>query len=133
MCTIAFAQTHRPPALQSRVDGAAQRSSGRKPLVHMGYDANTYAMEDIIGHKQAEGKTMFLVKWRGYRLKDATYEPAEHMLSESAQAKLREYCAARGLAWPLSPKDTVTLPPVALDRVEKPGDSKEREQRAVHW
>lgn len=39
-----------------------------------------YEIEGIIGHKDETGARKYLVKWKGYKEEEATYEPKENLL-----------------------------------------------------
>lgn len=46
-------------------------------------DSNVYAAERIIAKRKNHGVTQYLLKWKGYSLKDSTWEPAENILDRS--------------------------------------------------
>ena len=49
-----------------------------------------YEVEEIIDSKKDAGRTSYLVKWKDYPLKDATWEP-EANLYQSAKEKVEEF------------------------------------------
>lgn len=43
-------------------------------------DSNVYTAEKILAERKINGVTQYLIKWKGYSLKDSTWEPAENIL-----------------------------------------------------
>ena len=43
------------------------------------YDSNQYEVEDVLSHKKLRGRMHYYVKWAGYPLSEATWEPAHHL------------------------------------------------------
>jgi hypothetical protein len=48
-----------------------------------------YEVETILDKRTIRGKQQYLVKWTGYPLHDATWEPAHHL--KNAQQKVKEF------------------------------------------
>ena len=48
-----------------------------------------YEVEDVLDKRIIRKKTQYLVKWKGYPLHDATWEPMEHL--ENAQDAVNRF------------------------------------------
>lgn len=48
-----------------------------------------YEVETILDKRILRGKTQYLVKWAGYPLHDATWEPVNHL--KNAQGKVKDF------------------------------------------
>jgi hypothetical protein len=53
-------------------------------------DEPQYEVEEILDHRKRKGRLQFLVKWLGYPLDDARWEPRAHLEPHAAEL-LREY------------------------------------------
>lgn len=51
----------------------------------------TYIIENIRDKKKINGKIHYLVKWRGYLVKDATWEPEDKLLEDGAHEYIQKY------------------------------------------
>jgi hypothetical protein len=54
-----------------------------------GIEEKEYEVENILDKKLVRTKTHYLVKWKGYPLHDATWEPVEHL--KNAGKKVKEF------------------------------------------
>lgn len=48
-----------------------------------------YIVDSIVNHKVVNGMTLYHVQWYGYRAKDDTTEPADHLLDHFNENYLR--------------------------------------------
>jgi hypothetical protein len=54
-----------------------------------------FEVESILNHKDENGKRFYLVKWMGYPLEDATWEPVENIATVTC---IEDYWRIRTLA-----------------------------------
>jgi hypothetical protein len=54
-------------------------------------DQETYIIENIRGKRKIDGKIHYLVKWKGYLVKDATWEPEDKLLEDGASEYIQKY------------------------------------------
>jgi Chromo (CHRromatin Organisation MOdifier) domain/Integrase core domain len=64
------------------------RATPPPPTIVSG-DSKEYEVETILDKRTLKGKTQYLIKWIGYPLHDATWEPANHL--KNAKEKVKEY------------------------------------------
>ena len=64
-------------------------------IVLPGSDQEEYEVDAILDKKIIRKKTQYLIKWVGYPLHDATWEPEEHLTN--AKQKLQEFESMRTL------------------------------------
>lgn len=50
-----------------------------------------YLIEEIIDHRTRRGKLQYLVRWAGYPLHDATWEPEKKLLLDNANEAISDY------------------------------------------
>lgn len=50
---------------------------------------NRYEVKSIVGHKIVKGKRLYLVWWKGYKKKEATYEPENNLMEDVPQMLIR--------------------------------------------
>lgn len=43
------------------------------------YDSKRYEVESLLTHKKLRGRMHYYVKWKGYPLSEATWEPVHHI------------------------------------------------------
>jgi len=53
--------------------------------------ARVYLVEKIVGHKLKGNTHLYKVKWAGFPLDEATYEPAENFVDKTILAKYQKY------------------------------------------
>jgi len=53
--------------------------------------ARVYLVEKIVGHKLKGDTYLYKVKWVGFPLEEATYEPAENFVDRTILAKYQKY------------------------------------------
>ena len=58
-------------------------------IIIPGIEEEEYEVENILDKKLVRAKPHYLVKWKGYPLHDATWEPAEHL--KNAERKVKEF------------------------------------------
>ena len=58
-------------------------------IIIPGIEEEEYEVESILDKKLVRTKPHYLVKWKGYPLHDATWEPAEHL--KNAERKVKEF------------------------------------------
>ena len=56
----------------------------------MDIEDDRYEVEKIIGKKIEKGKIFYLIKWKGYNIKDATYEPKDELMKDIPQ-RIKRY------------------------------------------
>ena len=59
------------------------------PPVTLSDNSEKYEVETILDKRTFKGKTQYLVKWIGYPLHDATWEPVNHL--KNANLKVKEF------------------------------------------
>lgn len=57
--------------------------------------SDEYEIESILKHKMVANTIYYMVKWKGYELSDATWEPESHL--ETCEDLLRKYKKNNGL------------------------------------
>jgi hypothetical protein len=50
-----------------------------------------YIVEKLIGKKKIKGKTFYLVKWKNYKTKEATYEPEDQLIEDGLQKMIDDF------------------------------------------
>ena len=66
-----------------------------RPPPELVNEEEEYKVEEIISHKKSRNRWLFLVKWRGYPLSEASWEPAANL--QNAQQLLLPYRLAHHL------------------------------------
>ena len=51
----------------------------------MEIEEDRYEVDKIIGKKIEKGKIFYLIKWKGYNKKDATYESKDELMKDIPQ------------------------------------------------
>jgi hypothetical protein len=61
----------------------------------LAYQSGGYLVDDIVGHRDADGSWEFLVKWKGFDEAETTYEPAMQLF-EDVPSQVRKYIKTLG-------------------------------------
>jgi hypothetical protein len=66
-----------------------QRATPPPPITILETNEKEYEVETILDKRIFRGKPQYLVKWTGYPLHDATWEPTNHL--GNADRKIKEF------------------------------------------
>eukprot|EP00171_Calliarthron_tuberculosum_P021835 IDg21835t1 len=60
-----------------------------EPAIHLADGHQEYEVEEILGHRTIRGKSMYLIKWKGYGHHENSWEPEENL--SNSQDLLQDY------------------------------------------
>ncbi len=73
------------------LDGLPNVSYTENQLLLSEEKETKYVVEKIIGKKKIRGKVMYLVKWKGYKVDESTYESRESLIEDGLEDYIKEY------------------------------------------